>query len=64
MVNVLDNSNQSLIRHFPASIAFIKEAIDRGSGILVHCYAGVSRSATIVIAFLMQEKNMSFDEAF
>lgn len=52
-MNVLDNSNQSLIRHFPASIAFIKGAIERGTGILVHCYAGVSRSATIVIAYLM-----------
>ena len=64
VLNVQDQSTQSLIRHFPASIAFIKDAIDKGSGVLVHCYAGVSRSATIVIAYLMQEKNMNFDEAF
>ena len=31
---------------------------------LVHCYAGVSRSAACVIAYLMQEKNMNFDDAF
>ena len=30
----------------------------------MHCYAGVSRSATCVIAYLMQEKNLSFQKAF
>ncbi len=30
---------------------------------LVHCYAGVSRSASCVIAFLMQECGLTFIEA-
>ena len=33
-------------------------------GVLVHCYAGVSRSASCVIAFLMQDRDMTFSEAF
>ena len=64
VINILDNSNQSLLRHFPAAIAFIKDGIARGGGVLVHCYAGVSRSATCVIAYLMQEREMSFEQAF
>jgi hypothetical protein len=49
----------------PSIVEFIhKHVVIQKHNILVHCYAGVSRSATIVIAFLMQEKNMSFDEAF
>ena len=54
-ISVTDTSQSGLLRHFPAAIAFIKEGINRG-GILVHCYAGVSRSAACVLAFLMQEK--------
>jgi protein-tyrosine phosphatase len=64
VINILDNSNQSLLRHFPAAIAFIKDGVQRGGGVLVHCYAGVSRSSTCVIAYLMQEKDMTFEQAF
>ena len=31
---------------------------------LVHCMAGVSRSATLVIAFLMLTRKLSLNEAF
>lgn len=64
VINVLDSSNQSLLRHFPAAIQFIKDGMSRGGAVLVHCYAGVSRSATCVIAFLMQERDLSFEDAF
>lgn len=58
-----DSGTYQLIRHFPAAISFIKEGMARG-GVLVHCYAGVSRSASCVIAYLMQEREMKFQEAF
>ena len=63
VINVADTSNSSLIRHFPAAISFIKEGIARG-GVLVHCFAGVSRSSSCVIAYLMQDRGLSFQEAF
>lgn len=64
VIKVNDVSSSNLIRHFPAAIAFIKAGIASGGSVLVHCHAGVSRSATCVIAFLMQENQMSFEEAF
>jgi len=55
---------QNLFSHFSSSIDFIHSAGKQGGNILVHCYAGISRSTTMVIAYLMQTKGMNFTTAF
>lgn len=62
-VDVYDAPNENLLSHWPKAIDFIKEAIEKGGNILVHWYAGVSRSASTVIAYLMVEKKVSFYNA-
>ena len=49
-----DNGFQNLRQFFEEAFAFIDSARLDGSGVLVHCHAGVSRSPTIAVAYLMK----------
>jgi len=55
-IDITDFHTENLLVHFMDAIKFIDESISKGK-ILVHCAAGVSRSAAIVIAYLMWKKN-------
>ncbi|XP_056140189.1 uncharacterized protein si:dkey-175m17.7 [Lampris incognitus] len=59
-----DNSKQNLRQYFEEVFEFIEEAHQSGKGVLVHCQAGVSRSATIVIAYLMKHTLMTMTDAY
>ncbi|TDL15593.1 phosphatases II [Rickenella mellea] len=52
-IPVDDSETEDLLRHFPKCIQFMEEELSKGFGVLVHCQAGISRSATIVTAYLM-----------
>ena len=47
---------------FVEAIMFVKDGLQNGS-ILVHCNAGISRSSTIVIAYIMKERGESLQSA-
>ncbi|UJR26137.1 hypothetical protein I4U23_007481 [Adineta vaga] len=48
-----DIQEQDLAQYFEKCIEYIHQARTEHENILVHCYAGISRSATIVLAYLM-----------
>ena len=48
---------------FEQAIDFINSARDAHKGVLVHCFAGLSRSAVIAAAYLMKQHHMHCDEA-
>jgi len=63
VINVKDNSySNDLTLHFPTCHKFIDIGRKKG-GVLVHCSAGVSRSATVVMSYLMWTEKMSFSQA-
>ncbi|KFO99930.1 Dual specificity protein phosphatase 22, partial [Calypte anna] len=50
-------------RHFRESIKFIHECRLTGEGCLVHCLAGVSRSVTLVVAYIMTITDFGWEDA-
>ena len=52
-----------LTPYYEQSFEFI-DRHRRYTSILVHCFAGVSRSASIVIAYIMAKYNCTFEESF
>ncbi|KJH49207.1 dual specificity phosphatase, catalytic domain protein [Dictyocaulus viviparus] len=49
---------------FPEAIAFIDAAASAGDACLVHCLAGISRSVTICLAYLMTKNKWSLEDAY
>lgn len=44
--------------------ALAEEARSKNSAVLVHCLAGVSRSVTVTLAYLMYARSLSLNDAF
>lgn len=59
-----DSQNQNIARYFGQCFSFIERGIVGGGNVLVHCYAGISRSTTIVIGFIMYKKGTSLSDTF
>lgn len=53
-IPLTDHSDEDIASHFDEALGFVRGALSEGRGVLVHCRVGVSRSATIVLAFLMR----------
>ena len=58
-----DHERFDLSVYFDQAADWIKDKLEE-TNILVHCLAGVSRSVSLVLAYLMKHKGMNFDDAF
>lgn len=57
-----DESDLVEAQKFQAAFDFLDEARERNERVLVHCQCGVSRSATVVIAYCMREAAKALEE--
>lgn len=64
MKDIADDGIDSIRPHMEQAIAFIEEARWQGGKVLVHCRVGVSRSASIVIAYLMKHIELDLASAY
>ena len=63
-LHLKDDEEDDIGAHFTPCTEYIKSCLANGNAVLVHCQAGISRSATIIIAYLMMEEKMTLKEAF
>lgn len=59
-----DNGSQNIKQYFDEAFSFIDLARDSKGSVLIHCQAGVSRSPTIAIAYLIKYFSMSTGDAY
>jgi len=62
-VDIEDHVQQKISNFFDETIQFIKQGMESGR-VLVNCECGVSRSATIVLSFLMDTLDLTYEQAF
>ncbi|XP_061058896.1 dual specificity protein phosphatase 19 [Eubalaena glacialis] len=63
-ISILDLPETDILSYFPECFEFIEQAKMKDGVVLVHCNAGVSRAAAIIIGFLMNSEEISFTSAF
>lgn len=59
-----DDVDEPIGKLFGESSLFILKGLQNGGSVFVHCQAGISRSVTLCIAFLISEKKMTLRESF
>jgi protein-tyrosine phosphatase len=63
-IPLIDNDKERLAPHIDKAIEFINDSLEKNYRVLVHCAAGISRSASIVIAYLMFTCRKTFIDAY
>ncbi|PAV75976.1 hypothetical protein WR25_01586 [Diploscapter pachys] len=62
-IKLSDCASENIATHFFDAIKFIHQCRIRNEAVMVHCLAGVSRSATIVTAYVMAVCDISYNHA-
>jgi len=63
-IDIMDIPSADLKSHLDDACARIEKSLAGGKNVLVHCQQGISRSASVVIAYLIKNHGMSYEFAF
>ncbi|XP_064393396.1 dual specificity protein phosphatase 22-B-like [Halichondria panicea] len=62
-IKISDTSSSVLTPYFSECVNFIHEARLKGGSVYVHCAAGISRSVTMTVMYLMTVSSLGFQDA-
>ena len=62
-IQIADEEESDIFSHLPELVRFIEDCVKRDESILVHCMGGVSRSASVVTAYVMKKYGWGFEKA-
>lgn len=61
---IKDNNQDDIRPVLEETYNIIDHHLEKGDSILVHCYMGASRSAAVVINYLMRKNSISYEQAY
>ncbi|XP_069064654.1 serine/threonine/tyrosine-interacting protein isoform X2 [Pleurodeles waltl] len=64
VLDIADNPVENIIRFFSVTKEFVDGSLQTGGKVLVHGNAGISRSAALVIAYIMETFGVKYRDAF
>ncbi|KAH0554204.1 serine/threonine/tyrosine-interacting protein-like isoform X2 [Cotesia glomerata] len=64
VLNIADTVTENIIQHFRNVKDFINRALASGGRVLVHGNAGISRSAALVLGYVMEKYNCTPSQAY
>jgi hypothetical protein len=62
-VPIQDFDKRDLLAHLDTAVAAVHAGVQAGGKVYIHCSAGLNRSPTTVIAYLIRHRDMALDEA-
>jgi hypothetical protein len=63
-IPILDKNDVNITEYIPDFLKFLDECFAENRIVYVHCMMGISRSVSLVIAYIMQKQKIKFNDAY
>jgi protein-tyrosine phosphatase len=63
-IGMYDGYNKNISTIFDEAVDYIKQNLDENKKLFVHCMAGISRSASVIIYYLMKYEGYTYEDAY